>query len=134
MKTFILIAIFGMTAVAHGWVSPRKQAGNIADLVGDWRGTSLCQVRPSACSDERVVYHFSNPQAGKITVSADKIVDAKVVNMGSSVWTYDESARLLSWQMPRGVWKLTVNGDSMDGTLTGADNTVFRKVHLQKSK
>jgi hypothetical protein len=134
VKTFTLIAIFGLTTLSFGWSSPGKQARDIAYLVGDWSGTSLCQVRPSACNDERVVFHFSNPQANKITVAADKIVDGKMVNMGSGLWTYGQSAGTLEWQIPQGVWKLAVEGDRMDGTLVGPDNVVFRKVHLRKSK
>jgi hypothetical protein len=134
MKTFILVAIFGLTTLSFGWSSPGKQAGDIAYLVGDWGGTSLCQVRPSACNDERVVFHFSNPQANKITVAADKIVNGKMVNMGSGLWTYDQSARTLEWHIPQGVWKLAVEGDLMGGTLSGPDNVIFRKVHLRKSK
>ena len=134
MKTFMLIPIFALTTLAFGWSSPRNRAGDIASLVGDWNGTSVCQVRPSACNDEHVVFHFSNPQGDKITVAADKIVDGKVVSMGSEVATYERSARTLRWQIPRGVWKLAVEGDRMDGTLVGPDNVVFRKVHLRKSK
>lgn len=134
MKAFTLFAVFGLTTLAQGWSPPRKEAENIGYLVGDWNGTSLCQVRPSACNDEHVVFHFSDPRAGKITVMADKIVDGKLVNMGSGVWTYDESTRTLTWKMPRGVWKLAVGGDSMDGTLTRPDKVVFRQVHLRKSR
>jgi hypothetical protein len=134
VKTFTLIAIFGLTTLSFGWSSPGKQARDIAYLVGDWSGTSLCQVRPSACNDERVVFHFSNPQANKITVAADKIVNGKMVNMGSGLWTYDQSARTLEWKIPQGVWKLAVEGDRMGGTLVGPDNVIFRKVHLRRSK
>ena len=134
MKTLTLIAVLGLTTLSFGWSSSGKQAGNIAYLVGDWSGTSLCQVRPSACNDERVVFHFSNPQANNITVAADKIVDGKMVNMGSGLWTYDQSAGTLEWQIPQGVWKLAVEGDLMDGTLVVPDNVIFRKVHLRRSK
>jgi hypothetical protein len=134
MKTLTLIAVFGLTTLSFGWSSPGRQAGDIAYLVGDWSGTSLCQVRPSACNDEHVVFHFSNPQVDKITVAADKIVDGKLVNMGSGVWTYDQPARTLRWEIPRGLWKFTVDGDSMGGTLSGPDNVIFRKVHLRRSK
>src|SRR5947209_20142629 len=134
MKAFTFLAIFGLTTLAQGGSSPRKQTGHIAYLVGDWSGTSLCQVRPSACNDERVVFHFSNPQANKITVAADKIVDGKMVNMGSGLWTYGQCAGKLEWQIPQGVRKIAVEGDRMDGTLVGPDNVVFRKVHLRKSK
>jgi len=134
MENFILVGVFGLAALAHSWSSPRKQAAEIADLVGDWSGTSLCEVKPSPCNDEQVVYHLSNPRADKITVQADKIVDGKSINMGSGDWTYDKSAGMLKWEMPRGMWKLVVEDDNMDGTLTGLDKVVFRKIHLRKSR
>lgn len=106
----------------------------ISDLVGDWNGTSLCQVKPSACHDENVVYHLSNPHDDKITIQADKIVDGKPINMGSGDWTYEKSTRALTFKIPRGTWKLIVTGDAMDGTLTDPNGTIFRKVHVSRSK
>ena len=107
---------------------------NVADLVGDWNGTSLCQVKSSACHDEEVVYRMSKPHDDKITIQADKIVEGKPITMGASEWAYDKSTGTLTWQIPRGTWKLAVNGDTMDGTLIVSENVLFRKIHLKKSK
>lgn len=133
MKLSILPSWIVMTSlVAQSANAPRSP--EITDLVGDWSGTSLCQVKPSACHDETVVYHLSNPHDDKITIQADKIVDGKPVTMGTSEWTYERSAHSLSWQMPRGTWKLVIDGDILEGTLTGTDNVVFRKVRLRRAK
>lgn len=121
------------TAVCANATADQK-APELSDLVGDWSGTSLCQVKPSACHDENVVYHLSNPHDDKITIQADKIVDGKPMTMGTGDWTYQKSARALTFEIPRGTWKLIVSGDTMDGTLTETDGTVFRKVHLSRSK
>lgn len=109
-------------------------APQISDLAGNWTGTSLCQVRPSPCHDENVVFRFSKPQGDKISVQADKLVDGKAVTMGVSEWTYDKSSGKLIWEMPRGTWKLVVDGDTIDGTLIVPNNVVFRKIHLNRSK
>lgn len=109
-------------------------APEISELVGDWSGTSLCQVKPSPCHDENVIFRFSKPHKDQITIQADKIVDGKPVTMGVGEWTYDKSSGTLTWQMPRGTWKLTVDGKIMDGTLIIPDNVVFRKIHLKKAE
>lgn len=123
------LAIFASQAYALGLSAPE-----ISDLVGDWSGTSLCQVKPSPCHDENVIFRFSKPHEDNITVQADKIVDGKAVTMGIGEWTYDKSTGTLRWQIPRGDWKLIVNDNAMDGTLIVPDNVVFRKIHLKKSK
>ena len=123
------LAILGFQGHARAF-----SAAQLSDLVGDWSGTSLCQVRPSPCHDEQVVYHISKPHEHKVTIQADKIVEGKLVTMGVSEWTYDNSSGTLAWEMPRGTWKLVVDADTMDGTLIVPENVLFRKVHLKRSK
>jgi hypothetical protein len=106
----------------------------ISALVGDWSGTSLCQVKPSPCHDENVIFRVSNPHQDKITIQADKIVDGKEVTLGVNDWTYDQSTGALTWHIPRGDWELIVDDNTMEGTLVGPDNVVFRKIHLKKSR
>ena len=49
---------------------------------GVWHGISICQQKNTACRDEKVIYHLSAPDAaGKVSASADKIVDGKPVSM-----------------------------------------------------
>jgi hypothetical protein len=109
---------------------------HLADLVGDWQGTSLCQVKPSACHDESVVLRFSNPRndTNTITVQADKIVDGSPVTMGVGDWHYDNDKGELTWTIPQGTWSLLVAGTTMNGTLKLPDGRVFRKIQLTRSK
>ena len=115
-------------------VSAEKKRVAIADLVGDWNGTSLCQVKSSPCHDEQVVFRLSHPQQEKIRVQADKIVDGKAVTMGPDDWPFDALSQALIYEIPSGTWKLIVQGNEMNGTLITRDNVLFRKVHLDRSK
>jgi hypothetical protein len=104
-------------------------------IVGDWSGDSICQVPGSACKNEKVVYHISmSKEAGKVTVSADKIVDGYPVNMGTIDFDYDQQKGTLVNSSNRGVWRFKVHGTAMDGTLTLPDATVYRKISLSKQK
>ena len=53
-------------------------------IAGIWRGRSSCEQKESACREETVVYRFSPLQdkPGSFSVTADKIVDGKAMNMG----------------------------------------------------
>lgn len=133
MNRNLFVGLLLMLTFVAG-VAAEKKDTTVANLVGDWSGTSLCQVRPSACNDEQVVFRLSHPQNNKIRLQADKIVDGKSVTMGVSDWSYDSASQALTWEIPRGTWKLVVTGDEMNGTLTTRDNVVFRKIHLHRSK
>ena len=133
MNRILLASLLIVLSCATAFAVDKRRV-DVADLVGDWSGTSLCQVKPSPCHDEQVVFRLSHPQKGTITVQADKIVDGKPVTMGVGDWSYDPVSQALSWEIPRGTWKLVVDGDDMSGTLITRDNVVFRKVHLRRSK
>ena len=110
-----LIAVTALTAQT----APQSDSSDESALIGDWRGDSICQVRESACHDERVVYHLSK-SAGKpgwITVSADKIVNGSSVDMGSIEFKYDKDKKTLASETPQGAWKFAVAAAKMDGTL-----------------
>jgi hypothetical protein len=136
-----LIAIVGtvcfiaVTALIAG-ATPQSDGSDGSTLVGDWRGDSICQVRESACHDEKVVYHLSKSagKSGWITVSADKIVNGSPVNMGSIEFKFDKDKKTLISETPQGVWKFAVAADKMEGTLISRDGTLFRRVSLTKSK
>lgn len=105
-----------------------------AALVGDWKGQSVVQVKNSPAKDETVVWHISKGrQAGNLLVRADKIVNGKAISMGALEFTYDKAQKLLVCKYEQGVWSLHVKGKSMEGTLTRPDQTVFRKVTLEKA-
>lgn len=94
-------------------------------IAGIWRGQSLCTQKDSACREEAVVYRFS-PLPGKprsFSVSADKIVDGKAVNMGTLEFQYVVDEQVLVCRYAQGVWRLSVDREKMDGTLTRPDGT-----------
>jgi len=68
------------------------------DPVGTWRGTSLCQVRPSACHDESVVFRITRTTTrDSLALDGRKIVNAAEVEMGVLGCRFEApSARLRS--------------------------------------
>jgi len=108
-------------------------------IEGIWKGTSLCQVKPSACHDENVVYHISKKSATVYTIQASKIVNGAEEDMGTfdSV-VYDKTRQTLRFTMKdqqgrNSVWLFRLDGMQMHGTLTMNENTLFRIIELKKS-
>lgn len=109
--------------------------GGVSRLVGNWTGDSICLIRPSACHDEKALYKIAKSPDGStnlVRITACKIVDGREIIMGSSDWNYDPQKGTLQWDGPHGVWKLVVEGNSMHGTLTLPDKTIFRRLTLRK--
>jgi hypothetical protein len=112
----------------------KADADDESQLFGDWKGESIVVAKSSVAKDEVVVWHIAKAkEPGKVRVTADKIVNGKPITMGTGDWDYDESKKTITWKNKAGVWKLSVDGDTMKGTLTLTDRTVFRRVSLQKS-
>ena len=105
-------------------------------IAGIWRGQSSCEQKQSACREETVVYRFSPLQdkPGSFSVSADKIVDGKAVNMGTLEFRYVEDQHALVCEYAQGVWRLSVDGEKIEGTLTRPDGSLFRRVALHKEQ
>jgi hypothetical protein len=104
-----------------------------ADLTGDWKGESTCLANKPQCKDEKVIYHFAEPDAsGYVEVSADKIVEGRAINMGTVKMQYDKGKGTLFAQDGPRTWRFTIHGKNMDGTLTVPDNLVMRKVTLTR--
>jgi hypothetical protein len=101
---------------------------------GVWRGGSLCTNTASACRNETVVYYIRDVPGHPdlLFVRADKIVDGKAITMGSGNWQYDRTRQTIEWRMPQQVWLLRLDADRIQGTLTLADGSVFRKMTLKK--
>ena len=112
-------------------------AQNIDDeskLVGNWSGESKCTGDRSACHDETVVYHIAklSGKPGWMSISADKIVNGEPVNMGSLQFQYGAPNHSLTCEYAQGVWRLKVEGLTMEGTLTLTDKAIGRRVKLKK--
>ena len=120
---------------------PQNQtAAPASQLLGTWRGTSVCtdRVAAPACQDETVLYTFTRgARDGAVHWAADKIVNGKRQPMGEMDLTYDrsESCWKAEFSSPRvkSVWRLSVDGNHLTGTgrlLPG--NETIRKLDLRK--
>ena len=126
-------------------VAATAQAGTRAqdpnELLGIWRGTSLCTDRQAApaCQDEAAVYEFkAGPRPGVVRWIADKMVNGERQNMGESELTYDAVEKCWKVEITsprfRSVWRLVVSGNHLTGTarlLPG--NETIRKFDLTRS-
>jgi hypothetical protein len=131
----ILIAMLVPAAIAAGQDSARKNPpDDVSRLLGKWQGGSSCLAKNSSCHDETVVYNLAHlpGKPGYVSISADKIVNGNAINMGTLEFRYDQAERMLVCEYSQGVWRLKVNGEKMEGTLTLPDGTEFRRVMLQK--
>jgi hypothetical protein len=139
MKPSIRWTLIFFLALTGGWSclsqssSPRSGGEEVASKIpGVWRGNSVCMVKGRPCHDEVNVYRFSSV-AGRpnaFSVTASKVVDGKEIVMGSGEWTYDPGNHLVESKAP--AIRLTIAGDKMEGALSLADGTVYRRVHLKK--
>ncbi len=131
---------FLMARLAQG---EGQGGGTVDEIVGTWSGSSVCVDRQAApaCNDEQVVYEIiaTTGKPSTVTTKADKVVDGKRVSMGILEFTHD--AKSGSWtselDTPRvhALWRLTVNGAMLTGTLTLLPSkAVVRKVDLRKDK
>ena len=111
------------------------QSPNTADdaLVGNWRGDSTCLVRPSACVDEKSLYHIKQlDRPNHYSVQGDKIVNGQPVNMGTFDCVFAPEKQELSCQLPKGAIHLALRGTRLEGAMTLADGTLWRNISLGK--
>jgi hypothetical protein len=123
--------------VVH-WLSgllDEEKKTETATLIGDWKGTSLCQARPGRCHDEVVVYHIkpsANVKHG-YTLSADKVINGELEDMGKLNCTFDPAASVLECHYrPEDLWSFKLEGDKLTGTLVIPDNLLLRKVSVKR--
>ena len=111
------------------------QVSERLDPVGTWRGTSLCQVHPSACHDESVVYGITRTGTrDSLSIDGRRIVDDAEVEMGILGCRLDPPSARLACPVPSGVWRFTVRGDSLVGELRLSDGTKARDVRAVRSR
>lgn len=123
-----------LMAALMSTIAPAMASDEVSRFVGEWRGDSICVAKNTACHDEIVVYRIAKlpEKPGYASVSADKIVSGKPVNMGTLEFRYDQDGHMLTCEYAQGVWRLKVDGPKMEGTLTGSNNILFRRVTLRK--
>jgi hypothetical protein len=103
-----------------------------SNIVGVWRGHSVCVDKNSPCHDEVNVYRFSRVagRQNELFVTASKVVDGKEIVMGSGAWKYDEKTKVVECEKPP--IRMAIDGKKMEGTLSLADGTVYRRIYLEK--
>ena len=126
-----------VAAIAGCILAHRLPAQAVAppDPAGAWRGTSVCQVRPSACHDEVVVYRIApTTTRDSLTMDARKIVGGEEEEMGVLGCRLDAPTARLTCSMPNGVWRFAIRGDSLVGDLRLPDGTRYREVRAARSR
>ena len=69
---------------------------------------------------------------GWLSGIGSKIVGDKEVAMGALEWNYDADRHTLKSENSGGTFRLIVDGRKIEGSLSLADNTVYRRIHLEK--
>ncbi len=128
-------------AAAAALVATQPAAGDPAQLLGTWRGTSVCTDRVAlpGCNDETASYVFTRgSRAGIVHWDAGKIVDGQRQSMGEADVAFDASdgcwkAQIASPRNPEqsAVWRVCVDGTHMTGEAR-AGSSIFRKLDLRK--
>lgn len=105
-------------------------------MAGTWRGQSVCVTDAPGCHNENVVYYIKEvpDRVDVVFIQADKVVEGKAVTMGSGQWLYDRTQHTLELNTPQRVWVLKIAETHIEGTLTLADKSIFRKMTLDKDK
>ena len=107
-------------------------------VAGTWEGSSLCQVKPSPCHDEHVIYRIRLTAPRRYTIDAYKLVAGQEQYMGSLDLKLDASGHELagSNRDRSGVdhpWLFTVRGNHMSGkALTAPGGQVYRLIEATK--
>ena len=128
-----IVALAAVCLLARGAFAQVPAAAS--NPVGVWRGTSLCQVRPSPCNNEIVVYRITRVNArDSLSVDARKIVKGQEEEMGVLGCRLAVSGAQVTCTIPNGVWRFTVRGDSLVGELRSPDNTKYRDVRTARSR
>jgi hypothetical protein len=137
-RTAVAVAVAILAVPCGALSAPPDHAP--AELIGTWRGTSVCtdRVAAPACNDEVIVYDFSaGAKADTVHWKADKIVDGKREPMGESdlVYDRDEACWKTEFKSARAhvVWCLIPKDAQLNGSawlLPGKQ--VVRKVDAQR--
>jgi hypothetical protein len=69
-----------------------------------------------------------------VFIQADKLGDGRTITMGTGEWHYHRAQHTLEWSTPQRVWLLRIVGSRIEGTLTLADKSIFRKMTLNKDR
>lgn len=129
---FLLLTSLPLIAAAASDRAHDNAQDDLSRFEGRWRGNSSCVAKDTGCRDETVVYHIARllDKSGYVSVTADKLVNGRPVNMGTLEFRYDHDQRALVCEYSQGVWRFKLDSGKMEGTLIAPGNTVFRRVTL----
>lgn len=125
----LLLLVFACVSAKAGY------SNDTSAVCGVWKGTSICQVRPSPCNDEVVVYYIhAGKKENEYTIVMNKIVNGVEEEMsGELPARYDAKAHKFTVTMKGyDAWNYTVTGNKMEGTLVLKDGTVYRVVKVER--
>ena len=134
-RPLVLVALVVPLLVATGRHRAQSTGPDeLSPFLGRWHGESLCVARNTACQDETVIYHITEPPAksDSVLVAADKLVRGKAIPMGTLEFHYDPEQRQLVCEYAQGVWRLRVEDGKIEGMLTRPNHLVFRRLSLRK--
>lgn len=141
IRRFRRLAPVALGVLAVLFPAAAGAASRNAEILGTWRGTSICVKNPDfpACHDEVVVYEFCASAAGgdAVTLAAFKIVGGEKQLMGEMDFTYDaeQGAWTSEFRTPRvhGLWAFFVKGGDIAGTLIDLPSKhLVRNVSVKK--
>jgi hypothetical protein len=126
-----IIFIFSVTLAVFIWAC--GQTAKTTSPTGNWYGDSVCQIKDSPCKTEKVIYRIIQmDESGKFAMQADKIIDEKPEYMGTIEFQFDQSNKTLNGKYRDSLWKFTITGQEMEGTLILADGTLYRRIKVTK--
>ena len=104
---------------------------------GIWQGTSLCQVKPSPCHDEQVIYEIRATRPHQYRIDAYKLVAGRRDFMGAINVTLDSARRhldgpVMSHGQARGRLQLTLAGSHMSGRMITSDGILYRLIEIDR--
>jgi hypothetical protein len=101
-------------------------------LVGNWKGTSICQVKNSPCHDEVVVYHLSkNKGVDTFYINASKIVNGQEEEMGVVPCIYNQKKNQLTSTAYNSEWTFNIKDAKLEGTLI-FHGSLYRVIEVTK--
>ena len=112
----------------------QNTAANVVNLIGTWKGTSICQVKPSPCNDEIAVYHvIKEIKPGIYHVAGNKLVNGKEEEMGEFDFSFSAADNTLTYvdEKRNFTIKFLVKGNTMDGTMV-TKGVLYRIIKLAK--
>jgi hypothetical protein len=135
MRITAKVALIALLGSAASMRSRQVASASTIRPVGTWKGESTCLVRPSGCNDEDSVYRFSKAlQENQVTLSANKIVNGKEINMGTGLCEYRAAKSVVECPLPNGsTIHFDVAGDAMQGTMKLKDGKPWRNIRLRRT-